>query len=183
MKKKSKNKQSQTHNGDKAMLASEVDWKWNSKVGRWESISKTIDGPISNGFPDEGPKPNNYDVLERYCAYLAEAIESAAVNPVSGKPLVDRHQYNLKLFIKQDLGNHVSSHKLKAMLKDYNDRKNGFTQKAARESGGKLTYTIHIRALPVGPRGARKQASQLFDAVDKHLNEKYSQGQLSIDFD
>ena len=162
-----------------------VDWKWNSKVGRWESISQTIDGPISNGFPDEGPAPNNFQVLERYCAYLAEAIENATINPVSGKPSVDRHKYNLKLFIKQDLGNHVSSHKLKAMLKDYNDRKNGFTQKAVRESPIKdhPAYVIHIRALPVGPRGARKQASMLFDAVDKHLAEKYGQGQLSMDFE
>jgi len=109
---------------------------WLAKKGFWTTHELHTDASGATSWRDigretTGPYPDNNALVTAYMAYLSNAIEQSG-----GETEINEHKFNLKNFIAEDLGNHVTTIKVKAVLKQFQSR-----------------YGKSLRVLPVGKRG------------------------------
>ena len=110
---------------------------WLAKKGFWTTHELHTDASGATSWRDigretTGPYPDNNALVTAYMGYLKNAIEQSG----GEVDQINEHKFNLKLFVRDELGNHTTTHKVKAFLKQFQSR-----------------YGKTLRVLPVGKRG------------------------------
>jgi hypothetical protein len=140
---------------------------WNSKKGQWwiKKIVDTEQGPKEmpvGPCATHGPKPTNIEVMQSYVAYVnramvktQELVEKGVIETELEKFYIDQvvsaHHFNIKQFIKEELGFHYSSFQVKQILKKAKD----IIEKEGRPNA------YQFLELRTGPRGAGMKKSNV----------------------